>query len=103
MDFFSKINNLEVFQNMSLDEIRALNFCLKSKLISFKKGDICFDIQVIENLGIFIECEEFEAIQDLSVKQKLEYLIKIVSSLNLKLGADYSCKKVLMLIKKPNN
>lgn len=80
------------------------NYCIVKNIThSFKKGDICFDIQVIENLGIFIECEEFEAIKDLSIKQKLEYLIKIVSSLNLKLGADYSCKKVLMLIKKTNN
>ena len=40
MDFFSKIYSLEVFQNMSLGEIKALNFCLKSRLLAFKKNEI---------------------------------------------------------------
>ena len=77
------------------------NYCVvKNTTYSYKKDEIAFDVQVIENLGIFIECEEFEKIKDLTEKQKIEYLTNFVKSLNLNIGTDYSCKKVLMLLKR---
>ncbi|HHU59771.1 TPA: hypothetical protein GXZ34_02480 [bacterium] len=72
-----------------------------NKSTVFKKDEIVFDVQEIEDLGIFIEYEEDESMQHLrSPVEKIEHMKNIVSSLGLKLGGDFSCKKVYMLFQK---
>lgn len=66
----------------------------------YQKGEVSFAIQVIKGLGTFLECEENEAMRDLTVPEKLARLTEIVRGLGLRLGEDYSCKKVYMLLKK---
>ena len=65
-----------------------------------KQEKVAFVVQVVEDLGIFIEYEEDETMQDKSETEKFEHMSKIVNGLGLKLGDDYSCKKVYMLLKK---
>lgn len=57
-------------------------------------------VQIIKNLGIFIEYEEDESMKDLSPDQKFSYMVNITKNLGLKLGNDFSCKKVFMLLHK---
>ena len=38
--------------------------------------------------------------EQMSAKQKFEYMVGMVNTLGLKLGKDYSCKKVFMLLHK---
>jgi len=38
--------------------------------------------------------------KDMLPEQKAQELVKIANSLNLKLGTDYNCKKVQMLLNK---
>ncbi|MBO4472208.1 MAG: CYTH domain-containing protein [Clostridia bacterium] len=66
----------------------------------YKKGEVSFAIQVIKDLGTFLECEENEGMRDLTVHEKLARLTETVRGLGLHLGEDYSCKKVYMLLKK---
>lgn len=57
-------------------------------------------VQVIENLGIFIEYEEDDGMTIIKQQEKIDYMCNVVNSLNLKLGNDYFCKKVFMLLNK---
>jgi len=57
-------------------------------------------IQIIKNLGIFVELEEFDSICSLTIKQKLEKLKSIATSFNLKIGNDFNCKKPFMILHK---
>ena len=57
-------------------------------------------VQVIENLGIFIEYEEDDSMTIIKQQEKIDYMCNVVNSLNLKLGNDYFCKKVFMLLNK---
>ena len=86
---------IEIFKKAGLN-----NYCVvKNDSYVYKKGNIAFVVQVIENLGIFIEYEEDETMEGMSNTQKIEHMKKIIDSLGLKLGQDYSCKKVFMLLK----
>ena len=77
------------------------NYCVvKNSSYVYKKDKICFTIQLIENLGIFLEYEEDDSMINIDEKQKFNYMCRIVNSLNLKIGNDYSCKKMYMLLKK---
>lgn len=60
-------------------------------------------VQVIENLGIFIEYEEDDSMTIIKQQEKIDYMCNVVNSLNLKLGNDYFCKKVFMLLNKNAN
>lgn len=85
---------LEIFNKAGLN-----NYCVvKNNSYVYKKDEIYFLVQVIENLGIFIEYEEDESMKDMNEKQKFNHMVSIVNSLGLKLGKDYSCKKVYMLL-----
>ncbi len=73
---------------------------VKNSSIVYKddKMEIC--LQVVENLGIFIEYEEDESVKNLTEQEKIEIMTGNLKSLGLKLGEDYSCKKVEMLLNK---
>ena len=88
-------NTIDIFVASGLN-----NYCVvKNDSYVYKKDEICFVIQVIDNLGIFLEYEEDDSMINMDEKQKFNYMCRIVNSLNLKIGSDYSCKKMLMLIK----
>ena len=77
------------------------NYCVfRNNSFVYKKGEICFAIQVVDDLGIFLEYEEDRSMINMDEKQKFNYMSSIVNSLNLRIGDDYSCKKMLMLIRK---
>lgn len=92
----SKIENLEnalkIFRFAGLNE-----WCsLKNNSYVYKKGDIQFCLQIIENLGIFIEYEDDFTMNNLSEQEKIEKMSGILKKLNLNLGNSFSCKKVYM-------
>lgn len=66
----------------------------------YKKGEISIIVQYVDNLGVFIEIEEFNSIKDKSDKEKFAVLKDLVNSLNLPLGSDFSCKKPYMYLNK---
>lgn len=89
-------NTLKIFALAKLN-----NYCtVKNNSYVYQKDDICFAVQIVENLGIFIEYEQSPAMQNFSPSEKFDAMVKIVNNLGLKLGNDYSCKKVFMLLQK---
>lgn len=78
------------------------NYCtLFNTSFVFRKGEICFAVQAIEDLGVFIEYEEGETLpQGLSPHEKIDIMLARVKSLGLPVGDDYSCKKVEMYLQK---
>ena len=96
----TKIDNLEyaisIFEQANLN-----NWCkMKTKQYVFKKGEIEFVVQDVEGLGVFIEYEEDETMRDLDVNQKIDLMTTRLKNLNLKIGNDFSCKKVFMKLHK---
>ena len=90
---------IEIFKKAGLN-----NYCIvKNNSYVYRKNEICFVVQIIENLGIFIEYEEDETMKDMNEKQKFNHMVSIVNALGLKLGKDYSCKKVFMLLHNGNS
>lgn len=86
---------LQIFKMANLN-----NYCvLKNNSYVYKKDEICFVVQCIKDLGIFIEYEEDDSMKNMNEKEKFNYMSKIVKQLGLKLGQNYSCKKVYMKIK----
>ena len=69
---------------------------IKNKSISYSNGAMCFDLQIIEDLGTFIEYEEDQSMKDLSAKAKFNLMQNNLQKLQLNLGKDFSCKKVFM-------
>ena len=81
---------VDLFLNAGLN-----NWCsLVQEMYCFKKEDMEFAVQVIDDLGVFIEYEEDEIIAHLKPEEKINVLLEKVKSLGLKIGADYSVKKV---------
>lgn len=76
------------------------NYCeIHNDCYCFAKGDLAFAVQVVDDLGIFIEYEEDDSMpKGLSNEEKIHYMLEIVKKLGLNIGNDYSCKKVLMKI-----
>lgn len=66
----------------------------------YKKGEIELNIQIVKDLGIFVELEEFDSIKNFTGNEKIERLKNICSSLNLKIGDDFNCKKSFMILHK---
>ena len=60
-------------------------------------------IQNVENLGLFIEFEEYDEIKHLSPKEKSSKLISVLKGLGLNLGDDFNCKKLNLYIKQNNS
>ena len=73
---------------------------LSQHLLIFKKGNIEFAVQIIDNLGIFIEYEEDDTMKDLNKLEKINFMINTLKSLGLKIGDDFSSKKVYLKFKK---
>lgn len=72
---------------------------VKNKTIIYKKDNLEFALQDVENLGIFIEFEENDEMKSLTNDEKFARLKHIVKGFGLKLGKDFSCKKVYMKFK----
>ena len=85
-------NSLKIFENAKLNNW----CCIKNKSISYSNGTMCFDLQIIEDLGTFIEYEEDQSMKDLSAKAKFNLMQNNLQKLQLNLGKDFSCKKVFM-------
>ena len=80
------------------------NWCsMKNNASTFIKGQIRLDTHLIEDLGLFIELEEFPGIENLSSEEKFVHLSNMIKELNINIGDDFSCKKVFMKFKKENN
>lgn len=89
-------NSILIFKNAGLN-----NYCkLRNNSFVYQKDDICFVVQIMDNLGIFIEYEEDDSMSNMTAEEKFDYMCKIVNTLGLNLGNDYSCKKVFMMLKK---
>ena len=74
-----------------------------NKSYIYKNAEFEFALQVVDGLGIFIEIEEDEPMKNLSASEKIRRLRARAQSLGLRLGDDYSCKKVYMKFLKENN
>lgn len=70
---------------------------LKQTLYTFRRGDREFCVQAVAGLGNFIEYEETPALQGMTAQQKIDAMTAQLKELNLKLGDDWSCKKVYLL------
>ena len=83
-------------------ELAGLNnyCCVENNSYVYKKNQVELVVQIIKNLGIFIEYEETEDMSNMLPKQKYDHMVDIIKSLNLNIGNDYSCKKVFMLLHK---
>lgn len=91
-------NAVKIFENSGITmwcEVQNHSFV-------YRKSGICFALQIIKDLGVFIEYEEDSTMQNLSTSKKIERMKEIVNSLGLKLGNDYSEKKVYRLFKNSN-
>ncbi|MCL2540107.1 MAG: hypothetical protein FWE53_01565 [Firmicutes bacterium] len=64
----------------------------------YKKDDIIINLQVVDNLGVFIEIEECDSIKNYSDNAKLYYLKEIIQKLKIETGEDFSCKKPYMFL-----
>lgn len=95
-----EVSNLENVLKI-LNSCKLTNWCyLKQDMYIFSKGEICFAVQVVEDLGIFIEYEETKSIQNLSEKEKIDKMYSDLKKLGLQLDTDYSSKKVYLKFKR---
>ena len=76
---------------------------VKQTMYEFNNGVTHFALQDVEGLGLFIEYEEDESMDGLSEYEKIEVLLNRLRALDLKIGDDYSCKKVLMKFNQQKN
>lgn len=76
------------------------NYCeIHNDSYCFSRGNLVFAIQVVNDLGIFLEYEEDDSVsKNFSGEEKIKYMLNIVKDLGLNIGEDYSCKKVQMKI-----
>ena len=87
---------LDIFKCANLN-----NYCVvDNESYVYKKGDIEFVIQIIKDLGIFLEYEENATMKNMGAKEKFNYMTNVVKELKLNTGEDFSCKKVFMLLHK---
>lgn len=89
---------VEIFTKAGLNNWNIL----KTHLLCYKKEDIEFAVQIVDDLGIFIEYEESPAMENLSPQEKINKMVSTIKSLGLNVGEDYSCKKVYMNLHKSN-
>ena len=69
---------------------------LTQNMTVLSNNQIEFVIQEIDNLGTFIEYEEDNTMLTLSEQEKISTMLNNLKSLDLKIGNDYSCKKVYL-------
>jgi len=63
---------------------------------NYSKGETAIALQVIKDLGVFIEFEENDTMKDMNEEEKFNYMKDILLGFGLKLGEDFSAKKVYM-------
>lgn len=86
---------LKVLQNCGMKP-----WCnIKQHMQIYMKDKIGFAVQHVADLGTFIEYEEDETMAGMTEQQKIQYMLGNLRALGLKLGDDYSCKKVYMKFK----
>lgn len=93
----AQVKNLDikdVFERVGLNRWSEI----KNTSYVYQKGEIVFCLQVVKDLGIFIEYEQDDYILSLKEKNKLKAMRDIVASFGLKLGTDFSCKKQFMML-----
>lgn len=96
----TKVENLKSALEI-LNKANITNWCnLKQDMFIYSNNKVEFAVQIVENLGIFIEFEETEEISSWSETEKINYLVNYLKSLGLKLGNDFSCKKPYMMLNK---
>ncbi len=91
----SSANARQIFISAGLKEWCVLmnNSCV------YQKGSKEIAIQIIDGLGIFMEIEEDETMQNMSRGDKLNELIAFAKSTSIIIGEDFSCKKAYMKLK----
>ena len=92
----TRVQNME--DTLKIFDLAGINcWCsLNQNMICYKKEGIEILIQIVEGLGVFIEYEEDKSMAGMSEQQKIEFMFNNLKSIGLKLGEDYSCKKVYM-------
>ena len=79
------------------------NWCIvRNDSEIYVKGDMELAVQVIDNLGLFIEYEESASMSDLTEVEKFDLMVEQMKSLGLNLDKDFSAKKVYMKFLKEN-
>ena len=68
--------------------------------VVYEKAGMEICLQQVDNLGIFIEYEEDESVAGMSDEEKINLMKNNLKHIGLKLGEDFSCKKVYMLLNK---
>ena len=98
----SLIDNPE--KTIKILKLAGLNmWCeITQNMYVFSKDKIQFALQIVDNLGSFIEYEEQDWMSHLSEHEKIKAMLSDLKDTGLKLGTDYSCKKVYMKFKKEN-
>lgn len=92
-------NTLKIFKLAGLN-----NWCeITQHMLVFEKDEIQFALQIVDNLGSFIEYEETNWMNDLSEQEKINAMLSDLKTTGINLGLDYSCKKIYMKFKKDNN
>lgn len=96
----TKIENIEKTKQILINA-GLNNYCtIFNKSYVFEKQSMQFAVQIIEDLGIFIEYEEDDSMPKFeTIPEKINYMVNAVKSLGLEIGDDYSCKKVEMILK----
>ena len=89
-------NALRIFNLAGLNCWCTLN----QHVLIYKKDSIEFAVQIVDDLGIFIEYEEDDTMFNMSEQEKIDLMFNALQGLGLKLGKDYSCKKVYLKFKK---
>ena len=81
---------IKIFKSAGLN-----NWCnLKQLNLEYKNNEMDFLVQIVEDVGIYIEYEETETMKNLTTQQKIELMHSQLKSLGLNLGDDIFCKKV---------
>lgn len=83
-----------------LDMVKLNCYCvLRQNMDVYVKDGESFLFQQVSGLGNFIEYEEDPSMKNLNCEEKIEVLKGKVDRLGLKLGDDYSCKKLYLKLK----
>lgn len=69
---------------------------LQQHISVYSNGEVEFAVQVVKDLGVFIEYEEDQSIRHLTEHEKIKIMTNRLNALGFNLGTDYSCKKVYM-------
>ena len=85
-------STLKIFKESGITNYTILT----QKMTVVSNGSIEFVIQEIDDLGVFIEYEEDDTMTKLSEQEKINMMLNNLKKLELKIGNDYSCKKVYL-------